>query len=127
MNNFKLRLDSPYDNYYNGEASYLSLPGVEGRLGILVNHVDIIIQLSSGMIHVTSNNNIDSYFISEGYFIMKNNEASVICNKIVLVDDNFNVDNEIADIKKIIDSTSNNNTKDVAVNNLSFLQKLKEE
>ncbi|MEM7162458.1 MAG: ATP synthase F1 subunit epsilon [Bacteroidota bacterium] len=41
---------TPDKNIYNGEASFVSVPGIDGSLGILNNHAPLITTLIEGEI-----------------------------------------------------------------------------
>ena len=43
---------TPDKNIYNGEANYVSVPGIDGSLGILNNHAPLITTLIEGEILV---------------------------------------------------------------------------
>ena len=66
------------------ETNILSatVPGVEGDMGILNNHIPIITFLRPGKIHIQSLNKESSFFISDGVLEFNNNILTILASEI---------------------------------------------
>jgi F-type H+-transporting ATPase subunit epsilon len=66
------------------ETNILSstVPGVEGDMGILNNHIPIITFLRPGKIHIQSLNKETSFFISDGVLEFNNNILTILASEI---------------------------------------------
>ena len=56
MNNFNLTIISLKEILYDGSAVSVSVPGAEGELTVLKNHIPLITLLKAGQIKVKVNN-----------------------------------------------------------------------
>ena len=75
---FNYKLVTPEKIYLEGDAQMVVLPGVEGDLGVLPNHSNIITSLRPGIIKVTNSDQTQSLFVEEGFIKFSNNELLVI-------------------------------------------------
>ncbi len=75
---FNYKLVTPEKIYLEGDAQMVVLPGAEGDLGVLPNHSNIITSLRPGIIKVTNSDQIQSFFVEEGFIKFSNNELLVI-------------------------------------------------
>ncbi len=74
----------------NPEKSFLSkddvneviVPGYEGEMGILKDHISIISFLKPGVIRVISKNNEERFFVEDGIIEFKNNSLSILTSSI---------------------------------------------
>lgn len=74
--------------YRELKASSINLPGVDGRRGILTNHMPIIVPLKIGVVDVTDENNqVLSFAVSEGVCYFDHNFAKIIVNTVESVDE----------------------------------------
>ena len=66
------------------ENSILSVtvPGIEGDMGILNNHVPIITFLRPGTIQIQAQNKDSSFFISDGVLEFSNNVLTILASEI---------------------------------------------
>jgi len=78
------------------ETNILSttVPGVEGDMGILNNHIPIITFLRPGKIHIQSSNKETSFFISDGVLEFNNNILTILASEIY---DTESIDSVILD------------------------------
>lgn len=63
-----------------------TVPGVEGDMGILNNHIPIITFLRPGKIHIQSSNKETSFFISDGVLEFNNNILTILASEIYNVE-----------------------------------------
>ena len=66
------------------ENSILSVtvPGIEGDMGILNNHIPIITFLRPGTIQIQAKNKDSSFFISDGVLEFSNNVLTILASEI---------------------------------------------
>ena len=66
------------------ENSILSVtvPGIEGDMGILHNHIPIITFLRPGTIQIQAQNKDSSFFISDGVLEFSNNVLTILASEI---------------------------------------------
>ena len=74
----------------NPEKSFLSkddvneviVPGYEGEMGILKDHISIISFLKPGIVRVISKNTEEKFFVEDGIVEFKNNSLSILTSAI---------------------------------------------
>ena len=98
----------------NPEKSFLSkndiieavVPGYEGEMGILKDHISIISFLKPGIIKIKSKSGEDSYYVEDGIIEFKDNNLTVLTSSI------FNLKNmernKIQELLKIAEEETNN-------------------
>ncbi|MFZ4784410.1 MAG: ATP synthase F1 subunit epsilon [Flavobacteriales bacterium] len=70
---------TPETTLYQGEASYIFLPGSDGSLGVLNNHAPLISSLKKGTVKVKDNAG------KEHKFEVKGGTVEVFNNKIIIL------------------------------------------
>ena len=65
---------------YSGEASLVSAPGSEGRLGILPHHAAILALLAPGELRVELNGEEEPIFVSGGFIEVFENNVTVLAD-----------------------------------------------
>jgi F-type H+-transporting ATPase subunit epsilon len=70
---------TPETTLYQGEASYIFLPGSDGSLGVLNNHAPLISSLKKGIVKVKDNAG------KEHKFEVKGGTVEVFNNKIIIL------------------------------------------
>ena len=74
----RLEIVTPDKNLFEGEASSVVCPGIEGSLGILNNHAPMIVALKEGQIKVKTEG-------SEELFDIKGGVVEVLKNKVIVL------------------------------------------
>ncbi len=72
-----LRIISPSDILFEGEADSVTLPGVLGSFTVLRHHAPLISNLTAGKIVYTSGENVQELAIEGGIVDVNNNVVSV--------------------------------------------------
>lgn len=72
---FHVDIITPERVRYEGEALMLSLPGVEGQLGILANHAPILALLQAGRVTLQTREQTVQMAVGEGFVKMSRNRA----------------------------------------------------
>jgi ATP synthase F1 epsilon subunit len=90
------------------DISMVTIPGIEGQMGILDDHLPVVTFLRPGVINIEQNEN--KYFFTTGGVVdFKNNSLSILCQEVFdikdLSDDQINKLKERAN-KKIDDTSS---------------------
>lgn len=67
MLNFHLRIQTPHEDFAHENLSGVTLPGMEGPIGVRPQHAPMILQLKAGLIHVfKESSDPEHYFINPG-------------------------------------------------------------
>ena len=92
---FNFKVVTPEKTYLEGEASMVVLPGIEGDLGILPDHSNIITSIRPGFVNIDSKDNYQ-FFVEEGFIKFSKNELLVVAVGIV---DKEEVNNDLINEK----------------------------
>ena len=108
---FNYSVVTPEQTYLDGEASMVVVPGIEGDIGFLANHVSFISSIRPGFISIKLENGDDKeVYISEGFVQFSENNLLVIAVELIEkqdLSDDF-VNKKIADLESILSSADNN-------------------
>jgi len=97
MESFNYKVVTPERIFLEGEASMVVVPGVEGDIGFLSNHSNLITSIRPGMIKVNdSSEKENSLFVEEGFVKFSNNELLVVA---VGVDNEESINSEFINEK----------------------------
>jgi len=97
MEPFNYKVVAPERIFLEGEASMVVVPGVEGDIGFLSNHSNLITSIRPGMIKVSdSSEKQNSLFVEEGFVKFSNNELLIVA---VGVDNEESVNTELINEK----------------------------
>jgi len=99
------------------DISMVTIPGIEGQMGILDDHLPVVTFLRPGVINIEQNEN--RYFFTTGGVVdFKNNSLSILCQEVFDIKDLS--DNQINKLKekanKKIDDT-NSTDHDIFISN----------
>jgi F-type H+-transporting ATPase subunit epsilon len=78
MATLKLEIVTPEAKVFSGDVEMITLPGVEGELGVYPNHVPLMTQLAAG--EITARKDGQDYFLAvgEGFVEVTGDHVSVI-------------------------------------------------
>lgn len=79
----KLSIVTPKGMVYEGEVDYITVNGDQGQLGILNNHVPIVVPIRNGFVKRVIGNNETYHVVSGGLLEYSNNIATVIAQETV--------------------------------------------
>jgi len=72
-----LRL-TPEQTVFEGAVHYVEVPGREGHLGVLANHVALVTGMTAGRLTVRKADGVTATFaVDDGFFEVSNNRATV--------------------------------------------------
>jgi len=77
MTSFKLEIASPSKRIFEGKINKITLPGKEGRIGILKGHAPFLACLEKGAINVTADGE-EQVFDIEGGFVEVNEKCVTV-------------------------------------------------
>ncbi len=80
---FKVEIVNPEKSFLVREdVTEVVVPGFEGEMGILKDHISIISFLKPGIIKILSKSGDENYFIEDGIVEFKNNNLSILTSSI---------------------------------------------
>lgn len=78
----KLQILTPSKVYYTGDVEMVTLPAIEGEVGILPGHTSMIMELDSGLIKIYQGVKvIHTIFIYNGFVQIDNDEVNVLTDE----------------------------------------------
>ena len=85
---FKIEIVNPEKSFLVKEdVSEVVVPGFEGEMGILKDHISIISFLKPGIIKISSKSGEENYYVEDGIVEFKNNNLSILTSTIFNVVD----------------------------------------
>ena len=104
---FKVEIINPEKSFLiKDDATEVVVPGFEGEMGILKDHISIISFLKPGIIKVFSKSGEDKYYVDDGIVEFKDNNLSILTSSIFSTS---NIDkNKIDKIIKEAEKEANN-------------------
>ena len=85
---FKIEVISPEKSFFlNDSVSEVVVPGYEGEMGILKDHISIISFLKPGIIKVFTKSGEENYYVEDGIVEFKDNNLSILTSLIFRVAD----------------------------------------
>jgi F-type H+-transporting ATPase subunit epsilon len=85
-NTIRLEIVTPEARVYSEDVEMVTLPGVEGQMGVLPQHVRLITQLVPGELIVRKGGRDDFMAVGEGLVEANNERVSIVTNMAVAVD-----------------------------------------
>ncbi|MDA9687502.1 ATP synthase F1 subunit epsilon [Candidatus Pelagibacter sp.] len=109
---FKIEIVNPEQSFLLKEdVTEVVVPGFEGEMGILKDHISIISFLKPGVIKIFSKSGEESYYVEDGIVEFKNNNLSVLTSSIFNIKDiNKDKINEL--LAEAEENSSNSNITD---------------
>lgn len=74
----RLEILTPDKTIFEGEASYVGVPGLDGSLGILDNHAALITTLKEGNIKIEKEGGEENIAIKGGVIEVLNNKVIIL-------------------------------------------------
>ena len=80
---FRVEIVNPEKSFFSkDDVTEVIVPGYEGEMGILKDHISIISFLKPGIIRVISKNNEEKFYVDDGIVEFKNNSLSILTSSI---------------------------------------------
>lgn len=85
----KLRLEivTPEAKAYSEEVDMVTLPGVEGEMGIYPNHIPLMTQVAAGEIVVRQGAEVHFLAVGDGFVKITGDDVSVMTDMAIAADD----------------------------------------
>ena len=114
---FKVEIVNPEKLFLiKDDATEVIVPGFEGEMGILKDHISIISFLKPGIIKVNSKSGEEKYYVEDGILEFKDNNLSVLTSSI------FNLkDMEKSKIDELIKEAEKDVNKDGISDQMKYL------
>ena len=103
---FKIEIVNPDKSFLSkDDVTEVVVPGFEGEMGILKDHISIISFLKPGIITIQSKSGEEKYYVEDGIVEFKNNNLSVLTSSILSLKD---IDkNKLQDLLKNAEDEAN--------------------
>ena len=75
---FQLDIVTPEAKIYSGEVEDVYLPGVEGELGVLANHVPLVTGLQPGELRYKVDGKVEERAVGEGFVEVTQEKVTVL-------------------------------------------------
>lgn len=75
----KARIAGPLGVKREVDADMVILPGSEGELGVMYNHIPMIVQLKAGDVRVHNGSNIETISIGKGIAVINATSVDIVC------------------------------------------------
>jgi F-type H+-transporting ATPase subunit epsilon len=85
-NTIRLEIVTPEATVYSEDVDMVTLPGVEGQMGVLPQHVRLMTQLVPGELIVRKGGHDDFMAVGEGLVEINNERVSIVTNMAIAVD-----------------------------------------
>jgi ATP synthase, F1 epsilon subunit (delta in mitochondria) len=82
-NSIKLEIVTPQATVYSEDVDMVTLPGVEGQIGILPHHVRLITRLVPGEMIVRQNGQVQFLAVGEGLIEVTGDRVSIVTDMAV--------------------------------------------
>ena len=126
---YKIEIVSPEKVIFSDESvQEVVLPSYEGEMGILKDHIPIILFLRPGIVKILkSTENVNSFFVQDGIIEFYNNNLTILSSKIINIK-NLNkdmIDQLITETEKILnDKKLNDDDRYLASHKIDVLRSL---
>jgi F-type H+-transporting ATPase subunit epsilon len=85
-NTIKLEIVTPEATVYSEDVEMVTLPGVEGQMGVLPQHVRLMTQLVPGELIVRKDGHDDFMAVGQGLVEVNNERVSILTTMAIAVD-----------------------------------------
>jgi F-type H+-transporting ATPase subunit epsilon len=85
-NTIRLEIVTPEATVYSEDVDMVTLPGVEGQMGVLPHHVRLMTQMTPGELIVRKAGRTDFMAVGEGLVDITGERVSILTNMAIAVD-----------------------------------------
>lgn len=99
---------SPESILYQGDATYLRIPGSDGSFGVLYNHAQMVAEVQYGVLFVKNKEMVTKIFIDGGFVQINKNIINVLARNGELVQkmNTQEIEKKLSDLNSKRDSES---------------------
>jgi len=101
MSKFKLEIISPEKTLYEAEVDEVEIPGFEGNMTILRDHINLVTFIRPGIITVTNNAKTKKFYIENGTTEFENNNLLILSSQVYDLEKT-----NVSELKKILNEQS---------------------
>ena len=104
---FKVEIINPDKSFISKDnVTEIVVPGYEGDIGILKDHISIISFLKPGIITILEKNEEEKYYIEDGIMEFKDNSLSILTSSIHNIKNmkKNNIENSLKNAEKILNN-----------------------
>jgi F-type H+-transporting ATPase subunit epsilon len=87
MKTFWLEIITPEKVAFSGEVEMVSVPSVEGTLGILANHIPLVAKLTEGELKIVKEGKEDFYSLGGGFLEVTSKKVMILVTKALNADE----------------------------------------
>ena len=84
--NFKLEIVRPDQTIFNAEVKHAVIPGYEGVMTILKDHISLITFLRPGFVEIETNNKTEKFYVEDGTVEFFNNKLLILSSSAIQVE-----------------------------------------
>lgn len=77
---FKLQIITPEQKVFDDDVDEVSVPTVNGQIGILPHHVNLLSQVTAGELFITKAGKRTPYAVTGGFLEVANNTATILAD-----------------------------------------------
>ena len=107
MSDFQVVIVTPENTALDQMADYVTLPAIDGELGVMSNHAPLIARLAFGEMRIQSAGKTSRYYVDGGFAQIADNVVSVLSGRAIAASD-INV----KDVQRQLDSAESEDTTD---------------
>lgn len=78
MDKIHAKIITPEGIIYSDDVDMVVMPGSEGELGVMVRHIPMIVELTSGQVNLHNGKNITSHQIKKGIAHITSGEVKIV-------------------------------------------------
>jgi len=101
MSKFKLEIISPEKTLYEAEVDEVEIPGFEGNMTILRDHINLVTFVRPGIITVNNNSKTKKFYIENGTIEFENNNLLILSSQVYDLEKT-----NVSELKKILNEQS---------------------
>ena len=101
MSKFKLEIISPEKTLYEAEVDEVEIPGFEGNMTILRDHINLVTFVRPGIITVNNNSKTKKFYIENGTTEFENNNLLILSSQVYDLEKT-----NVSELKKILNEQS---------------------
>ncbi len=109
MAEFQVVIVTPENTALDQMADYVTLPAIDGELGVMSNHAPLIARLAFGEMRIQSAGKTSRYYVDGGFAQIADNVVSVLSGRAIAASE-INV----KDVQRQLDSAESQDTTDPA-------------
>jgi len=82
----QVRVVTPENPIFQGEATAVVVPAHDGEVGILPHHARFLASLGLGELRITTGNSVQRFFLEGGFVQVREGHVTVLCDRAVALE-----------------------------------------